>query len=311
MTERKPDLVRRRLALASLAFPGSLLLQACSATFKPLKSASIDPAAQALLSQSAGAHGSMGLSKVRDISVSYTGQWRAIVDKLQPALVDAGFRGGSEERVLLNDGIVSQAHAGPSGRKQVVRTLTPLPSGDVHVWRNGNADDDKDSRDAAALVADSYLLFLLGPMLLSLHGFEERIIAAELGGRRRIQVDAGVHECESLRIRLRPGMGFSAEDDLMLFIDRESHLMRRVRFTLNGLESTRGAVAEVDVGRFKTFEGISWPTHYYERLLRPVPLPVHEWRMTGLDLNRGIDARELTGSTFLGKALAPAAMINQ
>jgi hypothetical protein len=106
-------------------------------------------------------------------------------------------------------------------------------------------------------------------------------------------------------------MGFSAGDDLMLFIDRESHLMRRVRFTLNGLESTRGAIAEVDVGRFKTLEGISWPTYYYERLLRPLPLPVHEWRMTGLDLNRGLDAREVTSSTFLGKALAPAAVINQ
>jgi hypothetical protein len=33
--------------------------------------------------------------------------------------------------------------------------------------------------------------------------------------------------------------------------------------------------------------------------------------MAGLDLNRGLDARELTGSTFLGKALAPAATINQ
>jgi hypothetical protein len=299
------------LALASLAYPGAVLLQACSATLKPLKGTSIDPAAMALLSQSAGAHGSMGLSQVRDISVSYTGRWRAIVAKLQPALVDAGFRGGSEERVLLNDGIVSQAHAGPSGWKQVVRTLAPPPSGDVHVWRNGNADDARDSRDAAALVADSYMVFLLGPMLLSSHGFVERMIATELGGRQRIQVDAAVHECDSLRIRLRPGMGFSAGDDLMLFIDRESHLMRRVRFTLNGLESTRGAIAEVDVGRFKTLEGISWPTYYYERLLRPLPLPVHEWRMTGLDLNRGLDAREVTSSTFLGKALAPAAVINQ
>jgi hypothetical protein len=311
MTESTPDLVRRRLALASLAYPASLLLHGCSATFQTLTGPSIDPAAKALLSQSAGAHGSMALSKVHDISVSYTGRWRAIVDKLQPALVDAGFRGGSEERVLLDDGIVSQAHAGPRGRKQVVRTLTPPPSGEVHVWRNGNADDAKDDRDAAALVADSYMLFLLGPMLLSSHGFVERMTAVQFQGRRRIHVDAGIYDCDSLQIRLRPGMGVSAEDDLMLFIDRESHLMRRVRFTLNGLESTRGAIAEVDVGRFKTLEGVSWPTHYYERLLRPLPLPVHEWRMAGLDLNRGLDARELTGSSFLGKALAPAAKLDQ
>ena len=79
MTELKPDLLRRRLALASLACPASLLLPACTATFKPLQSTAINPAAQALLSQSAGAHGSIGLSNVHDISVSYVGHWRAIV----------------------------------------------------------------------------------------------------------------------------------------------------------------------------------------------------------------------------------------
>ncbi|MEP6883728.1 MAG: hypothetical protein ABJC66_03160 [Gammaproteobacteria bacterium] len=309
MTNRGPDFLRRRLALASLAYPASLLLQSCAATFKPLHGAAIEPAAQALLSQSAVAHGSLGFSNVHDISVSYTGHWRAIVAKLQPVLVDAGYRGGSEERLLLEDGIVAQAHTGPDGKKQVVRTRTPLPAGSLRVWRNGNVDDEKADRDAAALVADSYLLFLLGPMLLSSHGFMERMVGAELGGLRRITVDDSAYECDPLRIRLRPGMGFAAVDDLMLFIDRESHLMRRVRFTLNGLESTRGAIAEVDIGRFTTLEGISWPTHYYERLLRPVPLPVHEWRMSGLDLNRGLVARELTGSSFLGKAVAPAATI--
>jgi hypothetical protein len=45
--------------------------------------------------------------------------------------------------------------------------------------------------------------------------------------------------------------------------------------TLNGLESTRGAL-------------------------------VHDWRLIALDINRGESRAELTGPTFTGKASAPA-----
>ena len=307
MTDRKPDLLRRRLALAAMAYPSALVLQSCAAPFTKPSSTTSTSAARSVLSQSAEAHGSVAFDNLQDVSVSYAGKWRAAVGKLQPELVDPSFRGGSEERLLLNDGIVSQRHTGPSGHKQVVRTRAPLPAGNVRVWRNGNEDETKDGRDAAALVADGYSLFLLGPMLLSSHWLAEHIATMELQAVHRIRVDSLPYECDALRIQLRPGFGFSVEDDLTLFIDRASHLMRRVRFTLNGLDSTRGGVAEVDVARYMNLQGINWPTHYYERLLRPLPLPVHEWHLTGLDFNRGLIAPELMGSNFLGKAVAPAA----
>ncbi len=70
----------------------------------------------------------------------------------------------------------------------------------------------------------------------------------ELAGDARIGVDGAQLACDILRIRVTPGLGLSAGDELALYIDREARRMRRVRLTLSGLASTQGAVAEVDAG---------------------------------------------------------------
>ena len=115
----------------------------------------------------AAAHGVVGFSGLRDISVSYAGQWHALVGSIQPALVDAGHRGGSQERLLLGERIVAQAHTGPKGTKQVFRQQGQASQGSVKVWFDGQPSHDPDSLHAAALVADGYSLFLLGPMLVA------------------------------------------------------------------------------------------------------------------------------------------------
>jgi hypothetical protein len=51
------------------------------------------------------------------LNVSFAGHWRWPVGKLQPDLVDSGFRGQSRERWLLREGIVAQIHSGPQGQK--------------------------------------------------------------------------------------------------------------------------------------------------------------------------------------------------
>jgi hypothetical protein len=55
-----------------------------------------------------------------------------------------------------------------------------------------------------------------------------------------------------------------------------------------------------------TFGGVRWPTQFHERLLRPVPIPVHDWHMTGLDVNRGYTAADISAAAFAGTAAAPA-----
>jgi len=233
---QRPHLTRR-LVLASLALPG---LQGCMVPLPAMSTLATTPDARALLVRSADAHGLGALSHVTDLSVSYAGQWRALVGTLQPALVDFGFRGRSEERLLLRERLAAQAHTGPQGRKQVVRHTAPGAQGDVRVWFNGDETHDDARRAAAALVVDGYSLFLLGPMLLAQSWPAKRSLVMERAGIERVALEGREHECDVLRLRMTPGLGFSDGDQLALFIDREEQLMRRVRFTLNGLETTRG-----------------------------------------------------------------------
>ena len=95
--------------------------------------------------------------------------------------------------------------------------------------------------------------------------------------------------------------------DYLLFIDAENHLLRRVRFTMEGLESTQGAIAEVDFFEHREIAGVVWPTRFYERLRKPIPsLPVHDWRLIGLDVNRGLSEADIAGPSFSAKAAEAA-----
>ena len=293
----------RRALLASLALPA---LQGCAAPLPPLPFNATSPEAQALLQASAAAHGADAFAMLTDVSVSYDGRWRALVNTLQPDLVDAGFRGRSEERLLPRGRLVAQSYTGPKGRKQVVRRTAAHGEGDVRLWLNGQETHDAERCDAAALVADGYDLFLCGPMLLAGAWMTDRSLVMQVTPRQRITVGGQDHECDVLRLSSAPGLGLSRSDQLAVFIDREERLMRRVRFTLDGLEATRGAVAEVDTWAHVMLQGVRWPTQFHERLLRPAPLPVHDWHMTGLDVNRGFALSDISTAEFTGGAAAPA-----
>jgi hypothetical protein len=289
---------------ALLALPA---LAGCAAPLPDL--AEPGAGAEALLRASAEAHGLAAFRRLRDISVSYAGEWPPIIDRLQPVLVDRGFRVTSEERLLPCLGLVAQAHRGPEGAKQVIRRSAPPPRGEVRVWFNGEESAEEERRAAAALVADGYALFLLGPMLLAGGWATQRGLVVAPAGTERITLDDRRVECDVLRADVAPGIGFAPSERLALWIDREERLMRRVRFSLDGLASTRGAVAEVDCHDHVARGGVRWPTRFRERLLRPLPLRVHDWRLTGLDLDRGITAEEVGGVAFAGRAAAPAGPI--
>ncbi len=295
--------IARRTLLAALPLP---LLQGCAPTLPPLRATASTAAARALLADSAAAHGAAAFGDVRDISVRYSGHFRALVGSLVPVLVDPGFRGSSEERLLLPDRLVAQSHTGPSGHKEVVRRTAAFAQGDVGVWFNGEVSSDADKRAAAALVADGYSLFLLGPLLLAGPWTADRSLLLGVADPETITVGGASQACDTLRIAMAPGLGLAERDDLLLFIGREDRLMHRVRFSLNGLDATRGAVAEVDMWAHIPLQGVRWPTRFHEQLLRPLPLPVHEWQLDGLDLNRGLTAADLSGPELIGPAAPPA-----
>lgn len=241
--------------------------------------------------------GAAAFARLRDVNVRYDGRWAAVGPRLQPKLSDTAFRGGSEERYLPARGgfVVGQHHTGASGQKHVFREPRR-----VEVSYNGRVSADREARAAAALVVDAYSMFLFGPEFFVRRGATvERLNAtATVDGRA----------CDELLAVLRPGFGEAAEDRVVLFIDQGDHRLRRVQFTLNGLESTRGAEVHVDLSAHTRLAGagVLWPTRFVERIDRPVALPAHRWAMTGFDVNRGFSAADLAGTDFRGRAAAPA-----
>jgi hypothetical protein len=111
-----PDSARRRLLVAATAvplLPAFGVLGGCATA--PIEPAvpeieASDPAAIALLADCAAAHGLPGWRRVHDLNVSYRGEWRALIGRLQPELVDARFRASSQERLLPADGLIAQTH---------------------------------------------------------------------------------------------------------------------------------------------------------------------------------------------------------
>ena len=294
MTPFRPG---RRAFLGAATLP---LLAACTTPLPLGPRPPSDKSAAIRLQESAEAHGMATYRSLNDVSVRYEGQWRPFIDRIQPDVVDAGFRGGSEDRIIPKQGIVAQGYTGPAGRKHVFWHRGPGTSGrtgEVDVWRNGQRTDDRASREAAALVAEAYGLFLLGPMWIA-----DRGLVGRSGGSGRVDGRA----CDIVDVWLEPGLGETPLDRVSVYVDRSDDVARRFRFTLEGTENTRGAVAEVDTFDHARRDGILWPMRSYERVVHPLRLPAHEWHVTGLDINRGFDAADLRGPTFEGRAAAPA-----
>jgi hypothetical protein len=316
---RAPDpvLPRRRAlrGLAALAGASTLPWLAGCATPLPigLQAGGRDSGLQRLQA-SAQAHGWDAYRRLTDINIAYDGQWRPFIDRIQPVVVDKGFRGPSEERLLPHRGVNAQAYRGPDGRKQVFwqRATAGHPGsssgdsadapGEIAVWFNGQAAADPGVLDAAALVAEAYGLFLLGPLWVAGRGVAGPGLQAELAGTQR--VDGRL--CDVVEVWMRPGLGRVALDRVALCIDRDDHTTRRLRFTLEGYSGTRGAVAEVDTFEHQRRFGVLWPMRSYERVVHPLRLPAHDWHITGLDVDRGHGVEALRGAVFTGAAAAPA-----
>jgi hypothetical protein len=291
----------RRTVLAAFALPW--LAAGCSSPLPLVKAPPGGADAESRLRDSAHAHGLDAYRKLHDINVGYSGEWRSFVNRIQPEVVDAGFRGSSQERLMPGAGIVAQAYTGPLGRKHVVwrrGSRAPDRPGEVSVWFNGERSNEESAQNAAALVAEGYGMFLLGPLWLV-----DRGLAMQTGGTER--VDGRI--CDVIDVWLSPGLGRVATDRVALCIDRTDGFVRRMRFTLEGFVNTRGAVAEVDTFEHERRFGVVWPMRSFERIVHPLSLPAHDWRITGLDVDRGYEAEDVTGSSFRGAAAEPAAPV--
>ncbi|XVJ68271.1 MAG: hypothetical protein HEQ39_00390 [Rhizobacter sp.] len=289
----------RRGFLAAATLP---LLAACGTPLPLHRQGTSSAEAAARLADSAQAHGLAAYQQITDINISYDGQWRPLIGRIQPEVVDSAFRISSQERLLPALGVVAQSYTGPQGNKHV---FWQRNQADIGVWYNGSASKSASVEAAAAMVAECYGLFLLGPLWLSSRQAEKPLVLV-MGGTERVNDRL----CDVVHAWLSPGFGRATMDRISLCIDKQDHITRRLRFTLEGYPGTQGAVAEVDVLAFERHFGVLWPMRSYEEVVHPLRLPAHDWWVTGLDINRGLALEDLRGPQFRGRAIAAAAAVS-
>jgi hypothetical protein len=277
-------LSRLTATLAAIALSG------CASTHIPTTTLTeSDPEAVSIVTASQRAHGAEAFAAIRDLKVNYLGKWGAIGPRLQPVLSDRRYRRESEEALDLGSGSIVQLHKGSGGRKFVFRG-----PGRVSVWYNGQPDADQKVIRAAALVADAYKMFLLGP-----HYFQRPGVILEKLEPGKI----GSAEVDRVLATLRPGFGFATEDRVVLSIDKGNQRLRRVLMTLSGLESTKGAEVDVTFDRWVERSGVWWATDYVERIRAPLKLHAHRWRLMDLKANKGFAPNH---PELLGEAVSEA-----
>jgi len=249
--------------------------------------------ARAVVERSVEAHGGNVFEDFEDLSVSYEGRWGRLVALMQPLMADKRYRSSSQERYILDGEILLQLHEGPGGTKTVFRDRDSV----AVLYNDEPVENDEDTLAASAVVVDSYLMMITAPSWFLRPGVELSLLPSvvEDGATyRRVQA------------RFRPGYGFGEKDRALLWIDEKTSLLYRVQFSIDGFRKTQGAEVGVTFFDHREIDGKLWPTRFVERVHEPVSAFAHRWRLTGLDLDRGLTADDLDPEKPSPKAMAPA-----
>ncbi|MEM7626898.1 MAG: hypothetical protein AAF333_14990 [Planctomycetota bacterium] len=258
-----------------------------------------DPAALALLAASAEAHGGdANFAAVEEIDVRYDGEWLNNVWKLQPMLVDRGFRKASTEAIVYGGPpsygewpVVIQEHTGPEGKKTVVWPSALPPDyepldGGAAVFYNDQPIKDTEERvrqeEASAMVAEAYRMFLTGPFYFTQRSGSSSEMVAVMSEPDTVLGAA----CDQVLVELRPGFGTSEVDRVQVAIDRDTKFVRRVRFSLDGFRKTAGATADVELDGYTEIDGLVFPTRFLEIVTHPIDREVHRWEAKSIEVHR-------------------------
>lgn len=249
--------------------------------------------AQAIFDRSLAAHGGDLRQHAGDINLATDGRWYALIQRIQPVVTDSAFRITSEERYRPSEGLYAVRHAGPGGTKHVLRTPDAL-----RVHYNGVPADDASRIAATAMTIDAFRLFHFGPTFLL-----DRTAAL----RRQPDAREDGRRYHRLLATLRPGFGEAAQDEAVLWIDADTARLHRVHITLEGFPATRGAHVDTTFLEHRRVGPYLLPVRFFERVRGPLRIDAHEWRVTGIDLDRGWSRGHVADPAgFTGPAAAPA-----
>jgi hypothetical protein len=272
-----------------------LVSAGCSTRFPQVAkttTATEQAAAQAIFERCLAAHGGDIRTLADDLNLSIDGTWSTLIQRIQPLVTDSAYRITAQERFRPSDQLYAVWWQGPAGTKKVLRTPTT-----VEVTYNGIRELDEKKLQAAAMTADAFQLFHLGPSFLQMRD------AAFV--RLDDAHEAGV-TYQRLLTTLRPGFGFSPADDVVIWIDPRTNRLFRVHLTLNGFETTQGAHVDTTFLEYRQVGRLLLPTQFRERVRGPIRIHAHDWWMTGADLARGWDVAAVSGPDPAGGAAAPA-----
>ena len=241
-------------------------------------------------------HGGSSLASLQDVSVAIDGEWYFLITRIQPEVTDARYRQQSEERVVLSPRLYAVNYNGEAGTKEVFRSES-----DIRVGYNGTSSSDTRKEMATALTADAFYMFALGPLALN----------SRVNNWKRLE-DRNENGNSYYRVNgeLKPGIGISDSDFITLWINKKDDLTFRLHITLDGFETTVGAHVYTSFLNYTRIEQFTLPTHFFERVIGPISINAHEWWYTGIDINRGLNAKDIGVDGWSDKALVPAKQYN-
>lgn len=286
-------LLGRPSAIASL-LTMALFIAGCAGFPQPREGLQFDDglSAEQWFERVMRAHGGDLSDDSRDFNLAMTGEWSSLIQRIQPLVTDADYRISAEERYRPSEDLYVIRHRGPEGIKTVWRR-----GRDIRVWYDGEPVKDADVLAATAMTTDAFELFHFGPSFLAGRATEmTRMRHGSEGGRRYPR----------LLLTIQPGFGQAESDQVVVWIDPDSHRLFRVHMTLNGFETTRNAHVDTTFSEYVEQGGYWFPTNFEERVRGPIQIHAHDWRITGRDIARGWRSEDVQGSEFSGAAARPA-----
>lgn len=238
------------------------------------------------------AHGGDLSRDSRDFNLAMSGEWSSMIQRIQPLVTDADYRVSAEERYRPADNLYVVRHKGPAGIKTVWRR-----GRDIRVWYDGEPEEDPDVLAATAMTTDAFELFHFGPSFL----------ARRTVGMTRLEAGSeGNERYPRILFTIEPGFGEAERDQVVAWIDPDSHRLFRVHITLNGFETTQGAHVDTTFSEYVEQGGYWFPMAFEERVRGPIRIHAHDWRITGRDIDRGWRDEDVAGPAFGGAAARPA-----